>query len=162
MVNPNSDYSFATNTDLTIYQYGNASPVSGLVLRSAPGFKQENGNPVFTMTFSMPLATLSLDFAGVTSDYYFQAAVFALQPNGNAVQIALEPGSQNGTSTAVGIPVGATQFIVVPGAADDFVVVDNVNFTFAAVPEPTSVATSLVGLGLLGFMWRRKRQQAAV
>ena len=55
-----------------------------------------------------------------------------------------------------------TKIIVVPGAKDDFVAVDNLNFTFAAaagVPEPTSVAASLVGLGLLGVLWKRRQCQ---
>ncbi len=166
VVNPNPDFGFATNTDLTISQFstslGEGAPLSGLVLRSEAGFRQENGNPVFTMTFSQSLATLSLDFGDVTSSYNYQAAIFALQPNNNAVQIALEPGAQNGTSTAVGIPAGVTRIIVVPGAEDDFVAVDNLNFTFAAaagVPEPTPVAAALIGLGLLGVLWKRHRRQ---
>lgn len=165
VVNPNSDYNFATNTDLTISQFntklGEAAPLSGLVLRSEPGYLQENGNPVFTMTFSAPLATFSLDFGDVSSDYQFAPAIFALQPNNNAVLIALEPGTQNGTSTAVGIPTGVTKIIVVPGAYENFVAVDNLNFTFAPVPEPTSVAASLVGLGLLGAVWKRRQRQSA-
>ena len=165
VVNPNSDYSFATNTDLTVSQFnaslGEGAPLSGLVLRSQAGFNQENGNAVFTMTFSQPLATLSLDFGAVSSDYYYQAALFALQSSGTAVQIALEPGSQNGTTTAVGVPSNVTQIIVVPGAKDNFVALDNLNFTFAAVPEPTSVAASLVGLGLLGVVYKRRQRQRA-
>ena len=166
VVDPPTGSGFATNTDLTISQssasLGEGSPLSGLVLRSEAGFDQENGNPVFTMTFSSPLATLSLDFGDVTSEYQSAAAIFALQPNNNAVQIALEPGRQNGTVTAVGIPTGVTKIIVVPGGSDDFVALDNLNYTFAAVPEPTSVAASLVGLGLLGVVWkRRQRRQAA-
>ena len=164
VVDPPTGSSFATNTDLTISQssasLGEGAPLSGLVLRSEAGFNQENGNPVFTMTFSAPLATLSLDFGDVTSAYQYAPAIFALQPNNNAVQIALEPGTQNGTSTAVGIPTGVTKIIVVPGGSDDFVAVDNLNYTFAAaagVPEPTSIAASLVGLGLLGFVWKRRQ-----
>ena len=162
VVNPPSGSSFATNTDLTISQFstslGEGSPLSGMVLRSETGFNNENGNPVFTMTFSQPLATLSLDFGGVLSAYYYEAALFALQPNGNAVQIALEPGTQNGTATAAGIPTGVTQIIVVPGASDDFVAVDNLNYTYA-VPEPTPVAASFIGLGLLGVLWKRRQRQ---
>ena len=164
VVNPNSDFGFATNTDLTISQFstaqGEGAPLSGLVLRSRAGFNLENGNPVFTMTFSSPVATLSLDFGDVSTDYQYAPAIFALQPNNNAVLIALEPGSQNGTSTAVGIPTGVTRIIVVPGAEDNFVAVDNLNFTFAAgVPEPTSVAASLVGLGLLGVVCKRRQRR---
>lgn len=166
VVNPPSGSDFATNTDLTVSQFsaslGEATPLSGLVLRSEAGFNKEDGNPVFTITFSSSLATLSLDFGDVTTDYNFQAAIFALQSNGNAVPIALEPGTQNGTATAVGIPTGVNKIIVVPGASDDFVAVDNLNFTFAAVPEPTPLAASFVGLVLLALVWkRRQRHQTA-
>ncbi len=162
---PSTNVGFATNTDLTISNFdpglGEGAPLSGLVLRSDAGFLMENGDPVFTMTFSAPVASLSLDFGDVKNAFQGSPAIFALQPASNvAVSIALSPDTKNGTATAVGLPVGVTQIIVVPGTSKDFVALDNLNYTFAAVPEPTSVAASLLGLALLGVVLKR-RQAAA-
>lgn len=34
--------------------------------------------------------------------------------------------------------------------------IDNINFTYASVPEPSSIA--LIGLGLFGILWRRSKK----
>lgn len=37
----------------------------------------------------------------------------------------------------------------------------SVNFTVAAIPEPETYAMMLAGLGLMGFMARRRKQKLA-
>ena len=162
---PSTNVGFAPNTDLTISNFdpglGEGSPLSGLVLRSDAGFLLENGDPVFTMTFSAPIASLSLDFGDVKNAFQGSPAIFAVQPASNvAVSIALAPDTKNGTATAVGLPTGVTTIVVVPGTTRDFVALDNLNFTFAPVPEPSSVAAALLGVALLGVVLKR-RQAAA-
>ncbi len=160
---PSTNVGFATNTDLTISAFdasvGEGSPLSGLVLRSNANFAAENGDPVFTLTFSAPVTALSLDFGDVKAAFQGSPAIFAVQPLSNvAVSIALAPSTKNGTSTAVGLPVGVTTIVVVPGTNKDFVAVDNLKFTLAPVPEPTTVAMSLLGFGVIGAAWHRRRQ----
>ena len=159
---PSTNAGFATNTDLTISAFdasvGEGSPLSGLVLRSAANFAAENGDPVFTLTFSAPVTALSLDFGDVKAAVQGTEAIFAVEPGSNqALSIALAPSAKNGTATAVGLPAGTTTVIVVPGTNKDFVAVDNLNFTLAAVPEPTTIATSILGLGVLGMALCRRR-----
>ena len=165
---PSTNAGFATNTDLTISAFdaslGEGSPLSGMVLRSNAGFTAENGDPVFTLTFNAPVTSLSLDFGDVKNAFQGSAAIFAVQPVSNvAVSIALAPSTKNGTATAVGLPANVRTIVVVPGTAKDFVAVDNLTFTLGtnAVPEPTTVTASLVGLGALGLALKRRRRQAA-
>lgn len=159
---PQTNAGFATNTDLTLSNFdpnlGEGTPLSGLVLRSDVGFMMENGDPVFTMTFRSPVTALSLDFGDVKNAFQSSPAIFALQPSSNvAVSVALSPDSRNGTATAVGLPAGVTQIIVVPGTTKDFVALDNLNFTLAPVPEPSAVGASLLGAGVLVVLMRRRR-----
>jgi hypothetical protein len=47
--------------------------------------------------------------------------------------------------------------LITNGAFDDWVGVDNISFTnVSAVPEPTTYAMFVPGLGLLGFMGRKR------
>ncbi len=163
---PSTNAGFATNTDLTISAFdgslGEGAPLSGMVLRSNANFAAENGDPVFTLTFSAPVTSLSLDFGDVKNAFQGEAAIFAVEPATNeAVSIALAPSAKNGTATAAGLPAGVTTIVVVPGTNKDFVAVDNLTFTLAApVPEPTTAATFLVGLGVLGLLLKRRRATA--
>ena len=160
---PSTNAGFATNTDLTISAFdatlGEGAPLSGMVLRNNANFANENGDPVFTLTFNAPVASLSLDFGDVKNAFQGEAAIFAVEPATNqAVSIALSPSTKNGTATAVGLPTGVTTAVVVPGTNKDFVAVDNLTFTLAApVPEPTTVAALLVGFGALGVVLKRRR-----
>lgn len=162
VINPaGTTQGFATNVDMTIgpIEIGSAAPLSGLALRTYNGYNAENGDPVFTMTFSSPISLLSLDFGSVSTSAG-QAAVFAVNPaTGTAVTVGFEPSAANGTVTATGLPTGTRTIIVVPGTYNDYVAIDNLNFT--VVPEPTTVAMSLFGAGVLGVMMVRRRHRIA-
>ena len=159
---PSTSVGFATNTDLTISTFesslGEGAPLSGLVLRSDVNFGNENGDPVFTMTFNAPVTSLSVDFGDVKNAFQGSPALFAVETSGEAVSIALAPNTKNGTSTAVGLPAGVTTIVVVPGTHNDFVAVDNMTYTLVPVPEPTTVAASLAGFGLLAVVLRSRQR----
>ena len=162
---PSTSVGFATNTDLTISaldsSVGEGAPLSGLVLRSDANFGNENGDPVFTMTFNAPVTSLSVDFGDVKNAFQGSPALFAVETTGEAVSIALAPNAKNGTSTAVGLPAGVTTIVVVPGTHNDFVAVDNITYTLSAVPEPSTVAASLAGFGLLMVVLRLRQRTKA-
>ncbi len=153
---------FAPNTDMSIGALSTSAsvgaPLSGLILHTSPGWAAETANPVFTMTFSLAITTLSMDFGGNSST---QPSIFAVNPaTGVAVTVASSLATTvNGTLTAVGLPTGTQTVIVLPGSYNDYVAVDNIVFT--AVPEPSTVAASVLGLGALGLVVRRQRRATA-
>ena len=151
---------FATNTNLLIdgtLESGVAAPLSGLVLRTLNGWLAEDGDAVFTMNFSSAVAFLSIDFGSNAST---QGVIFAVNPlTGTATTVGSTVSTTvNGTVTATNIPAGAKTFVIVPGNYGDYVAIDNINFT--AVPEPSTLAVSVLGVGLLGA-WLRRRRCAA-
>ncbi|MEY4908734.1 MAG: hypothetical protein RL260_2452 [Pseudomonadota bacterium] len=56
---------------------------------------------------------------------------------------------------------GASYHLYFSGKGVDGLMMDNVNISAAAVPEPESYAMMLAGLGALGFMSRRRKQPQA-
>ena len=157
VVNPASTtQGFATNTSLLITTAASetvTAPLSGLILRSTNGWLAETGDAVFTMTFTSAVTALSIDFGSVGGSVG-QPSIYAVNP---ATGIALAVGAPtlvNGTVTAVGIPTGATTFVVLPGNYNDYVGLDNINFT--AVPEPGTLVACGLGMGAIAALRRRR------
>jgi hypothetical protein len=160
-VNPTSlgGGGFATNSDLTIVSSsgsdvggGVSSPISGLLLHSFNGWLGEDNDAVLYMTFASPISAISIDFGGVfDSD---STRIFAIDANNAA--IASVSAATTGTTTLTLSPSQAVSKVVVTyGDFYDWVGLDNINFTTAAVPEPTS--SGLMVLGGLAAASRRRR-----
>lgn len=159
---------WATNTDLTavsatgadIGGFGAANgftPPSGNLLRSFNGWLNENGDPVFTISFATPITSFSATFTGISTSA--STRIFAY--NASNTQIGLIAASLTGTQrlSLAGL-TNATKVIITPGDFNDWVGVDDITFTLAAgssAPEPGTLA--LLGLGILpGVLVARRRR----
>ena len=153
---------WATNTDMTIVSsigtdvggLGTPAVVSGNVLRSFDGWFVEDGDPSFLMSFSTPISSISVDFAGVSVSADVRLFIY----NGASLLATVA-----GTSAASGnkqftLSYSAASFTsvaVAPGSFDDWVGVDNI--VFAPVPETSTYLMMALGLAALGLVARRRR-----
>lgn len=152
---------WATNTDMTIASLGGdvggvGSPalVSGNLLHSQGGWLNENGDPSFRITFSRAATAFSIDVAGVT----LHAATRVFVYNGSTLLATVSnTTTTNEQYTLSYNTLPFTSVVVAPGSSDDWVGVDNVNFTLTPVPEPASWATLGAGLGAVLLALRRRR-----
>ena len=80
--------------------------------------------------------------------------------NGTSFAIADPPGTAPFSFTASGFAFTGNDLSVTIHRSNEWVFLSEVQFNVAAVPEPETYAMLLEGLGLLGFVARRKNQQA--
>ena len=157
---------WATNTDMTIVSStGNdvgglgtpAGLVSGNILRSFAGWLSEDGDPSFTINFTTSINAFSAAFAGVTT-----GADVTLYAYNGATLIGTTSGTGTGQFILSFAAPTITRIAVRPGTFNDWVGVDNINFTpnvaVGAIPEPASWAMMLVGFGAMGVVVRRAKR----
>ena len=127
-----------------------AGLVSGNILHSFSGWLAEtDGDPSFKITFSGLVTGFSVAFAGVSTAvdvtvYSYNGATLVNTVSGSSTgQFVL---SYAGPLTSVAIR---------PGSYNDWVGVDNVNYTLAPVPEASTYAMMGAGLALLAFRRRK-------
>lgn len=152
---------WATNTDMTIVSstgtdvggLGAPSLVSGNLLRSFAGWLNENGDPSFSVSFTSAINFFSADFAGVATP----ADVRIYAYNGNTLLGSSVSAVTTGQFTLSFAAASITRVVVTPGSFNDWVGVDNINYTtaVAAIPEPETYA--LMGLGLVALAFARRR-----
>jgi hypothetical protein len=133
------------------------STLTGRVLLSADG---DSSFAPLNLSFSEPIASISLDFAlnGPAATSFFGVTAFlGASPVGAAAFFGAIPagfGFPEGSASFSGSPFDS---LVLTSNALDFAV-DDINFDIAAVPEPTSILLlGTGGLGLLAKMRRRKK-----
>ena len=159
---------WAGNTDMTVVSstgsdaggLGTPGLVSGNILRSFNGWLGEDGDPSFRITFASQGATaVSMDFAGVSTP----ADVRLFAYNGATLLKTVTSTVLTGQFTlSYSADAGQkiTSVAVTPGSFNDWVGVDNVNFTLVPVPEPETYAMMLLGLGALGLARRYGKPRA--
>lgn len=149
-----SGSNWATNTDMTVVSssgtdvggLGTPSLVGGNILRSFAGWLNEDGDPSFLVTFSTPVSSFSATFAGVStgSDVtvwaYSGATLLGAVSGATAGQFVLPFASAT--------PI--TSVAVRPGSFNDWVGVDNITFTPAAVAPTLQNAVSRILQGAAG------------
>jgi hypothetical protein len=152
---------WATNTDLTVVSatgadtnnLGTPSLASGNVLGSYAGWMNEDGDPVFTITFATAITAFSADFAAV--EYGSDVAIHAYSGS-TLVSEVIGSGYGQFTLSLAGLDI--TSVVITPGSYGDYVAVDDIAFT-TSVPEPANVALLALGLGLVAL--RRGARRAA-
>jgi hypothetical protein len=120
--------------------------VSGNILRSFAGWLNEDGDPSFLVTFSTPVSSFSATFAGVSTGS--DVTIWAY--NG-ATLLGTVSGTTTGQfvlSFASATPI--TSVRVRPGSFNDWVGVDNITFTPAAVAPTLQNAASRIVHGAAG------------
>ncbi len=153
--NSSSGSDWASNTDMTITAtdiggLGAPSLVSGKLLHSFGGWLAEDGDASFWINFSAPVNTISLDFAGIST-----AADVRLFVYNGATLLSTVAATGTGQKTLSFAAASITKVAVAPGSFNDWVGVDNLNFTPSAVPEPASYALLALGLGAFSLLKRR-------
>ncbi len=154
--------SWATNTDMTITTIdvgglGTPTLVSGNMLHAFgsvypnAGWLSEDGDASFLITFTSPMNFISADFGGVSTPADVRLVAF----NG-ATQLAnVTSGVTTGQYTLSFSAPSITSVIITPGSFNDWVGVDNITFTAAAVPEVSTYAMMGAGLALLALRRRK-------
>jgi hypothetical protein len=117
----------------------------------------------YTLSFESALAQ-QVGFDGANSNNYWQVGFGNATQNSTALSIASGGFSGWTTSTLNFTASGASQVLSFlaqgsPGAPP-FLLLDNVSLA-AAVPEPSTWGMLLVGIGMIGFMARRRATRQA-
>jgi hypothetical protein len=128
--------------------------VSGNVLHSFSRWVDENGDPSFVAHFGGGVSSFSADFAGVG----FADSVRLYAYNGSSLLgTAVGAGAAAQFTLSISNAMPITSVVIVNGADDDWVAVDNIRFnTLSVVPEPSAYAMFGLGLGLLGVAGRKR------
>lgn len=153
---------WATNTDMTIVSslaggdvggLGTPSLVSGHVLHSFSGWRVKTGDP--RISFASAINAFSATFAGVSAP----ADVRLFAYNG-ATLLGTVAGSVTGQFALSFAAPAITSVVVTPGSFNDWVGVDNINYTAAVVGVPEAETYALMALGLAAIALARRRMQA--
>lgn len=150
---------WATNSDMTVVDsagtdvggLGLPALVSGNVLRSFDGWLGEDGDPSFLVSFANPITSFSAAFAGVST-----GADVTMWAFDGATLVGTVSGSSTGQFVLALAGASITSVAVRPGSFNDWVAVDNINYTTGVVPEASTWAMMGLGLGLLALKRRRK------
>ncbi len=154
---------WATNTDMTIVSidtgtlgvdYGALGVPSLVAMNILHMFSNwqylEDGDPSFRINFGHPVSDVNVTFAGVDGAARApDTRIFAF--NGSTllgVKAGSLPDANVGQLTLSFSAPSITSLAVAPGSFEDWVGVDDINFTLVAVPlrEPNVALTFLLGL----------------
>lgn len=150
-----------------------ASPTGGNFVSSDPVYfpapiaQTINGLVVgksYTLTFSYALAQ-QMGFAGANLNDYWDVSLGSTSQKTDALSIGTAGFSGWKESTMTFKATTSSELLSFlaksgPAGAPPFLLLDGVSLT-AAVPEPSTWGMLLGGLGLVGFMARRRRQSVA-
>lgn len=149
----NTNMGIVSSTGTDVGALGSPSLVGGNLLHSFNGWLGENGDPSFRASFTGGITAFSAAFAGGSVG----ADVRLFAYNG-ATLLGSVAGVGSGQFSLAFAAPNITSIVVTPGSFNDWVGVDNIQYTLAAIPEPETYA--LMGLGLCAVAWARRRAAA--
>lgn len=120
-----------TTAQSMVLEYGFGNSFTAVTTWTAPG-----GN----FDWTSPVATATAAFV-----------------DGNAAGLVLNRGGTISTNWAPGATLWVRWIENNDAGSDHGLAIDNVNFSVTAVPEPGTTALLLAGLGVVGFLARRRR-----
>lgn len=116
-----------------------------------------------TFTFSNPIDSFGAFFTGVQTVFGTVTLTFN-DGSDRVVTVPAEPDASGGVSfvgfTDSGARISSLTVVAGSGGAGDFIGVDDVRVTFAAVPEPTTWGLLSLGTAGAGIVALRRRQRA--
>jgi hypothetical protein len=148
---------WATNTGMTVTAsdlgvVGLPVLAGGKLLHSFTNYQDEDGDPSILLTFSSPINSFSAIFASISSPADSQLFIF----NGATLIGTVAAAACSGPCQQV-LSFSApsiTKVAIAPGSYSDWVGIDDVSFTVAVVPEPSTYGLMALGVALLA--WRRR------
>jgi hypothetical protein len=165
VINPTvTTQGFSSATDMTIVSFtggdiggGATSPISGLLLHSFNGWLGEDGDPVFRINFAQPISSFSIVVGGVSD--LGSTAIYGI--NGSNVAVQSTAATTTTTSTlSLSFATPVSSIVLTEGDFDDWVGVDNIQWTLAAVPEPATNVMVVLGSVCLAVAAVRRRRRA--
>jgi hypothetical protein len=161
---PTGPWSEQTGMTITATDIGNLGLpplLSGKLLHSDADWQQESdGDASFLITFTTPISSFSADFGGINRAADVRLFVY----DGATLLATVAASCALGGTADFPVPcqqtlsfsaASITQVAVGLGSFDDWVAVDNISFTAAAVPELGTCAMMGLGLGLLACKRRK-------
>lgn len=116
------------------------------------------GAGAFSDTFTFTPAISGLSFSTIISNLLMSKGITFtdVSINGNPFTLTQTAGVSSGVSGVVSLT--APLILTVLGTATGPIGTYSGNFAISAIPEPETYAMMLAGLGLVGFMARRRRK----
>ena len=155
-----TDMTVTSSTSGDVGGLGSPSLVSGNLLHAfgnvyttspTPGWLGEDGDPNFQVAFAVTVNTVSATFAGVATPAATRMFVYS-----GATLLTTLAGTTGGQFTlSYTTALNISKIIIAPGTYDDWVGVDNITYSAAAVPEISTYAMLALGLGFIAVKRRR-------
>lgn len=111
-----------------------------------------------TITFTTPIDSFGLYVTGLQTDLVPQETITFSDGSSQVINV---PNAINGGGAFIGFTdIGKSITSVTYDATNDIVSIDDIRYgnSTAAVPEPSTYAMMLLGLGLAGFVARRQKR----
>jgi|GEM_PF-2440916 len=156
-----TDEFWAAGTDMTVVAssgsdvggLGTPALVSGNIIHSFDGWLSESDDANVLATFSTPVSSVSVDFAGVANSNFTGLAIFDV--NQDLIDQSFVTASTGQHTVSLSSSTDIYYVGVFPGEFNDWVGWDNFSYTQVNIPEPTTLG-ALAAIGAVALRRRSK------